>query len=58
MRALVLAAALVSFGALPALAEGGCSYGHGKQQTVKVETQSSTQTASSQQSVPVPESAK
>ena len=58
MRTLVLAAALVAFGALPALAEGGCSYSSGKQQTVKVETQSSTQTASSQQSVPVPESAK
>lgn len=57
MKALVVAAALVAFGALPALAEGGCSYSSGKQQTVKVETQSQTQTASTQQSVPSPESA-
>ncbi len=57
MKALVLAAALVAFGALPALAEG-CSYSAGKQQSVKVETQSSTQTASTKQSVPLPESAK
>ena len=56
MRTLVLAAALVAFSALPALAEGGCSYGHGKQQTVKVETQTSTQTATTQQTVPVPQS--
>ena len=57
MRTLVLAAALVAFSALPALA-AGCSYSSGKQQTVQADTKTSTQTATTQQSVPVPESAK
>ncbi len=56
MRALVVAAALVAFGAAPALAEGGCPFSHGTSQSVQVDTQ--TQTASTQQSTVQSETAK
>ena len=48
MRVLVVLAGLVAFSAAPALAAGGCNYGKGTNQSVKVE--STTQTASTQQS--------
>ena len=56
MRVLVVAAALVAFGAVPALAEGGCSFSHGTSQSVQVDTQ--TQTASTQPSTVQTEAAK
>ncbi len=58
MRALVVAAALVAFGAAPALAEGGCPFSHGTSQSVQVDTQTQTQTASTQQSTVQSETAK
>lgn len=60
MRVLVVAAALVAFGAVPALAEGGCSFGHGTSQSVQVDTQTQTQTqtASTQPSTVQSEAAK
>ena len=60
MKALVIAAALVAFGAVPALAEGGCAFSHGTSQSVQVETptQTQTQTASTQQSTVQSEAAK
>ena len=58
MKALVIAAALVAFGAVPALADGGCLYGHEASQSVKVDTQTQTQTASTQQSTVKSEAAK
>ena len=58
MRVLVVAAALVAFGAVPALAEGGCSFGHGTSQSVQVDTQTQTQTASTQASTVQSEAAK
>ena len=58
MKALVIAAALVAFGAVPALADGGCSYSHGTSQSVQVDTQTQTQTASTQQSTVQSETAK
>lgn len=48
MRVLVVLAGLVAFSAAPALAAGGCNYGKGTNQSVKAE--STTQTASTQQS--------
>ena len=58
MKALAIAAALVAFGAVPALAEGGCAFSHGTSQSVQVETQTQTQTASTQQSTVQSEAAK
>ena len=58
MKALVIAAALVAFGAVPALAEGGCAFSHGTSQSVQVDTQTQTQTASTQQSTVQSEAAK
>ena len=59
MKALVIAAALVALGAVPALAqEAGCPYSHGKSQSVQVDTKTQTQTASTQQSTVQSETAK
>ncbi|MDJ0972029.1 MAG: hypothetical protein QNJ06_19190 [Kiloniellales bacterium] len=59
MRALVIAAALVAFGAAPALAqEAGCPFSHGTSQSVQVDTKTQTQTASTQQSTVQSETAK
>jgi len=58
MRVLVIAAALVAFGAVPALAEGGCPFSHGTSQSVQVDTKTPTQTASTQQSTVQSETAK
>ena len=59
MKALVIAAALVGFGAAPALAqEAGCPFSKGTSQSVEVEAPTQTQTASSQESTVQPETKK